>query len=145
MKAYTNQTTRRAVMLGSAGTLALAAPAGAMCAENASPDARLIALGEEFFHTRDEMDRADRHAGSFTRGSPAWWSLSERSDLMSARLNEIIEEAAKVRAVTPDGIRTKLTMVTRAAPFALRDLRRVADTDHGLAWSLVRDMAELVL
>ncbi len=144
MEARTPFTTRRAVMLGSAGTLALAAPAGALSLGE-PPDQRLIALGAEYFRTNEEMDRLDRYLDSFTRGSPAWRSLSGRSDLLCARLNEIVEEAAAIRAVTPDGVRAKLTMMTRATPFALRDLHRVADIHHEMAWSLVRDMAEMVL
>ena len=60
-------TTRRAVMLGSADTLALAASAGAIRLGD-HPDQRLIALGAEYDAAEAEMARLETYGDSFPKG-----------------------------------------------------------------------------
>ena len=61
----------------------------------------------------------------------------------NGRLLDITKEAAGRRATTHDGIRAKLAILRDAAPIGMRGAHEVATHQNTLAWSLVRDLAEV--
>ena len=135
--------TRRAVMLGGAGSLALAAPAGVCASEARSSDAALIALAAEHAIAEAECMRLSDKADSFAWGSPVRTSLIARSDEFNERTVTILAEAGGLRTSTGEGLRAKASMLRSSLTYVDRGLDKVSDVEHQLAWSIVRDMLEM--
>ena len=145
-------TTRRAVMLGSAGTFALAAPVGAMNLGD-NPDARLTELAREFSEKDPEQDRLSQLGELQPHYSAERAAFNARSDALGDRLLDITTEAVGLRASTSEGLRAKATILRGCLPFVRSGLSdpnvwhtvadNVAVDQHALAWSIVRDMAEM--
>ena len=135
------RTSRRAVMLGGAGSLALAAPAASCAALARNPDAALIAHGRE--HARIEQEQAEIEAAADRVRATGCdvQPLNDRSDALNERMCFITENAAVLQARTPDGVRAKVVILGDSWSFALRGLDKVGDCQHELAWSIVWDLA----